>query len=93
VTQPGDADTLAQLQMLDAITQGIHATHNFMPRNDRKRGVLKLAIDDMKIGAANTTGRDADSYLARSGNRFRQDHGLQWRARTSEDHCPHQVLA
>jgi hypothetical protein len=75
--------------MLNTVTQGIHPSDNFMSRNDGERSVVKFAIDNVKVGAANTTGCDPYAYLARTGNTIRQDHGLQRRTWPSEDHCLH----
>ena len=65
VAEPRNADTLADVQVLDACADGIDPANDLMARDDRNLRVGQFAIDDMQIGAADAAGGDLNPYLAR----------------------------
>jgi hypothetical protein len=67
VAEPRNADTLANAQALDSGTDRVDSAYDLVARDNRNVGVGQFAVDDMKVGTANTTGTHLDSYLARSG--------------------------
>jgi hypothetical protein len=62
--QPRDADARPER---DVSTRSCSRNHpdNLMARHDRRMARLKLALDDVEIGAANTASSDRDQDLAR----------------------------
>jgi hypothetical protein len=67
VAEPRNADTLANAQALDFGTDRVDTAYDLVARDNRNVRVGQFAVDDMKVGTANSTGTHLDSYLARPG--------------------------
>jgi hypothetical protein len=67
VAEPRNADTLANAQVLDAGTYRVDTAYDLVAGDNRNARVGQFAVDDMKVGAANSTGIHLNSYLARPG--------------------------
>jgi hypothetical protein len=65
VAEPRNADTLADVQVLDLYADDIDPANNLMARDNRNVRVGQLAVDDMQIGAADAAGAHLNPYLAR----------------------------
>jgi len=70
MTEPRDADALANFQPFDISPKQVNPAHNFVPRNDWSFGVGKFAIHDMQICATDTAGRHLHPNLTRPGLRI-----------------------
>ena len=67
VAEPRNADTLADAQALDPGADRVNSAYDLMARDNRNVRIGQFAVDDMKVGTANTTGPHLNPYLARPG--------------------------
>src|SRR5436190_2070757 len=65
--EPGDADALADVQLVAAGAEPVDETDGLMPGHDRQVRELEVALDDMEVGATAPARVHADAHLARSG--------------------------
>jgi hypothetical protein len=66
MTEPRDADALANFQPFDISPKQVNPANNFVPWNDWHFWVRQLAIHDMQIRAAHTAGSHLHANFARS---------------------------
>jgi len=76
-------------EALYALTDRGHSTDNLMPGNDRQFGFGQIAIDNVKISAADSTRFNPYEYLPRFWGRLRDVSGLKRLTPFFQDHCPH----
>ena len=67
VAEPRNADTLADVQVLDAGADRIDPANDLMARDNRNVRVGQFAVDDMPVGAADAAGTYLNPYLAWPG--------------------------
>ena len=91
MAEPRDADPLPDRERRRARTAGQHLAHDLVARDQRQLGVGKLAVDDVKIGAADRAGLDPHQHLARAGNRIGELGRTQRPARRVEHHGEHGI--
>jgi hypothetical protein len=72
MAEPGNADPLTHTQPLDAGTDHIDPTDDFMAGNDRRLGVRQFAVEHVKVGATNAASQYFDPDLARPRLAIRQ---------------------
>src|SRR5689334_23071612 len=65
VAEPWHAHALAYGEALDVLSERLDMPHDLMPEHKRKFWVLKLAVEDMEIGAAHSACRHLDEDLVR----------------------------
>ena len=63
--------------------------HDLMAENERELGMVKLAVEDMQVGAAHSAGSDLDEDLAGPGLRHLELGGLERAAWPFEQHGLH----
>jgi hypothetical protein len=78
VAQPGDPHALADLQSTTARSQLIDNPHDLMAGNNRHLHRLKIALDDVKIGPADSAAADAHANLVIAGNRIGNFDSAKW---------------
>jgi hypothetical protein len=66
-TQPRNADSIALAKCFYRAANLLDAANNFVAGNERQFWFRQFAIDDMKIGPANGTGRNAHQQLSGVG--------------------------
>ena len=71
VSEPGDADPVAEAMCRDVVADEVDAADDFMSGNDRIFDVGKLRIDDMKVGPADPARAHLDANFAVAGDRVR----------------------
>jgi hypothetical protein len=71
MTDPRHAHTIADGEPSDARAQFRYRADDFMARNNRPFGTIKLAIDQVKVGAAHAARVNIDQHLAIAGRRVR----------------------
>ena len=64
VRQPGNADPLADGEILDPGAEPLDQADHLVAGNDRQPRIGQLAVDDVQIGAADAAGFDANQQLA-----------------------------
>ena len=67
MAEPRNADTLADVQVLDAGADRIDPANDLMARDNRNVRVGQFAVDDMQVGAADAAGTHLNPYLAWPG--------------------------
>jgi len=65
LAEPGDAPAVADGDALDARPHRIHTPDDLMAGNERAASLGQVAIDHMKVGAADAAGADPQPQLAR----------------------------
>jgi hypothetical protein len=88
VTEPGNADAFADLQVHNTGAKRIYPADHFMAGNDRIGNIRQFSVDDVQIGPAYAAGADLHAHISRPGRRIlprlkpkrrsgcRQDHGV-----------------
>jgi hypothetical protein len=69
VMEPRNTDAVADLKFvppIGATAEGLNRAHNLVPRNHGRLPLRQLALNNMKIGAAHATMRDANENFART---------------------------
>jgi hypothetical protein len=90
--EPGDADAVAERRLGDSLAEACHGPHDLMSQHERQLGVRQLAVEDVKVGAADAAGMHLHQHLASPGG-WHRDVGKPKRgSRFFEDHCPHELL-
>src|SRR5512132_1792442 len=74
----------------DPLPAPFYPTYDLMPEHERQLRVGQLAVDDMKVRAADSAGADADEQLARAGLGHREIQLLERPPGLSEHHRAHQ---
>jgi hypothetical protein len=76
MTKPGNADTIANVECINACAQGHHPSNNFMARYDR---IMRrnFSINDMQVGAIYPAGANVHQQLALCRDRNLPNHRLQ----------------
>ena len=70
--KPGNANPLANFEILHTRAERIDPPDNFVARNDRQFWVRQFAVNDVKIRPADAASLDPDAQLARARNGIRQ---------------------
>jgi branched-chain amino acid aminotransferase len=91
MAQPRNADASADVEAVHVGAERVDAADDLVARHDGQRAAGKLAIDDMKIGAADGAGLDPDADLARTGTGQGAVFPDERRADLVQDHRPHRV--
>ena len=63
ITQPGDADTLADPQLRAVLAEFVHNADGLVPRDDRQLPPRQVTFDHVQIGPADGAARHLDPYL------------------------------
>src|SRR5512132_397245 len=79
--EPGDTDPLSA---------PLRPTHDLMPEHERQLRVRQLAVDDVKVRAADGAGADADEQLPGARPRHREVALRERPSRLGEHHRAHQ---
>jgi hypothetical protein len=66
VLQPSDPDSLADCPLMHAGANLTHDSDGLMAGNERKRGIVQLAFDDVKIRPADPADSEANQNLPRA---------------------------
>src|SRR5919109_2016570 len=64
--EPGDADAIAEPEALHGFPSLLDCSHDFVTGYERKLWLGQLAINHVKVSAANRAGMNADQNLARA---------------------------
>jgi len=91
VTEPGNADAFADLQVHDTGAKRVHAADHLMAGNNRIGDFRQFAVDDMQIGAANAAGTDPDAHISGPRRRILPQLKPERRAGRRQDHGVHLV--
>jgi hypothetical protein len=91
MSQPRNADSLAQAQAFDTGSHGVDAPDDLVPGNDGHLGMRQLAVDDVQVGSADTTCGDGDSDLSGAGLPVRQLLPFERRADLVQYHRVHET--
>jgi hypothetical protein len=91
-TQPGDPDTLSNLEIAHLRSNCLDRTHDLVARYDWKRRLGKFVVDQVEIGTTDAAGRNTDSDLARARFRIRKIFGNQAPAVSVISHCTHRFI-
>src|SRR4051812_5524064 len=67
--EPGNPDAIASLKILDAVSDFLDASDNFVTGHERQLWFRQLAIDDVQIRPANRTRADLHQQLTRRRSR------------------------
>ncbi len=67
--QPGDGDSVADLEIIDTLTEFDYPARDLMPRRQWPGRVRKAAVDERPVGAAYPTRGNRDAYLVMSRRR------------------------
>ncbi len=89
MTEPRHADARAGRKARHARARRDDAADDFMSGNDGELRLCQLAVDDMKIRAADAAGFDAQQQLSRAGRRERTLFHEERRSRAPQDHGGH----
>lgn len=89
MTEPGCPDPLSDCQIGDAVADRQDMTDDFVPRNERQFGAIQIAVDHMKIGAADCARCDFDKHLATTWTRSLPLNQLQSLTDSHEHHRLH----
>ena len=89
VSQPWDADALANAKVRNAVAKRFDAADNFVTRYDGKLWFGEITVDDVQVRTADATGGNTDQYLVQSWDRIRNPAVAQWRPRLVQDHGLH----
>jgi hypothetical protein len=87
--EPGDADTVADLEAGNARADDCDAPDDLVAWNDVRLWIGELPIDYVQIGPADGAGRDAQQDVTGARARQRALDALQWRPRAHERHGHH----
>src|SRR6056297_2959445 len=66
MAQPRNTDTVALLVSAHFLSRCDHTANDLMTGNDRQPGIRQIAVNDMKVRAADGAGTDLDEDLIRS---------------------------
>ena len=89
--EPGDANPPREAGGIDTRTDGIDTADDLVSGNERQLRVVKIAVDNMKVGAAHRAGFDRDAHFARAGfavRTFAHDKGLAHLFKHHRSHRP-----
>ncbi len=87
--QPGNADPLADGEILDPGAEPLDQADHLVAGNDRQPRIGQLAVDDVQIGAADAAGFDANQQPPRPGRRRRPLFEDERRADRMQRHRAH----
>jgi hypothetical protein len=71
MSQPGNADAVADAVCRDAFADEIDAADNLVAGDDRVSDGRKFSVDHMKVGSAYAASAHADANFAADGLRIR----------------------
>ena len=63
--KPGDANPFSCEEALHSFPCGDYGAHDLVAENERQLGLLQFAIDDVKVGTADSARMDVQEHLAR----------------------------
>jgi hypothetical protein len=91
VAEPGNADALADREPGDAGAERVDTADDLMTRDDRITDVGQFAVDDMKVGAADTAGAHPHPDFIRPGIGRGALDRFEPPARRGQNHGPHRA--
>ena len=89
VAEPGNADALADFVICHARPEGIDNADDLVSRNDGQFWIRKIAVDDVKVGSADSASLDANPNMSCLRDRIGPLFERQRLADGSEDHGFH----
>ncbi len=63
--KPGDANPFSCEEALHSFPFGDYGAHDLVAENERQLGLLQFAIDDVKVGTADSARMDLQEHLVR----------------------------
>ena len=64
MTEPRNANAIADAEMLDVGCHGLRAADNLVAGDDRQSWFGEVAVDNVQVGAANTASGNLEQDLA-----------------------------
>jgi hypothetical protein len=92
VSEPGDADAVADAMGGDVGADEVNAADDLMAGDDRIWDAGQFRVDDVEIGSAHAAGADLDANLSFAGDGIRTLLHLQRRPLGRQHHRAHRLL-
>ena len=93
MSEPRNADALADFESRDAIAEPTDPADDFVPGNNRQPGLGQVAVDHVQIGTADAAGGYRHLYLSRAGFGIGYFGHFQGLARLRQNHRFHAFFA